>query len=126
MLFFQTGQTLLHVACGFGQIDIVLYLLQKPDFDFQIQETVLLFCFLFVIFLVSIQVYGHSPLHVACLYEQQRIVPELLRLTSSCPNFIDLKDNASVDTLCFNQVTQLISPNSPAGLLFIMLPEMGI
>lgn len=43
-----------------------------------------------------IQVYGHSPLHTACLYEQQQIMQELLKKVDPKSDFINQKDKVQM------------------------------
>lgn len=40
----------------------------------------------------SPQFYGYTPLHVACLYEQQRVVSELLKKLRSDPKGVNIQD----------------------------------
>ena len=42
-----------------------------------------------------IQLYGHTPLHVACLYDQQKVVLELLKKMESSPKLVNQPDNVS-------------------------------
>lgn len=72
----ESGQTILHSACARGEVDIVLYLLHQQECNFNAQE----------------QVFMHTPLHIASLYDQQRIVQELLRTMDFKVDLVNMKD----------------------------------
>lgn len=41
------------------------------------------------------QLYGYTPLHMACLYDQTRVVAELLKKLKTELNAVNAKDNVS-------------------------------
>jgi ankyrin repeat protein len=72
----QTGQTLLHHACALGQLEIVIYLLNRRDCNVSEQD----------------DIYQHTPLHMACMYNQNRVVAELLKKLSSVEGGVCIQD----------------------------------
>jgi len=72
----ETGQTTLHYACALGQVDIVIYLLNRQDCKLSEQD----------------ELYGYTPLHLACLYSHHRVVMELLRKLRSDSCAINTQD----------------------------------
>jgi hypothetical protein len=72
----ETGQTLLHCASGLGQLEIVIYLLNQRSCNVNEQD----------------EIYGHTPLHMACMYNQGRVVTELLKKLSSVEGSVCVPD----------------------------------
>jgi ankyrin len=72
----ETGQTLLHTASALGQLEIVIYLLNRRDCNVCDQD----------------DIYHHTPLHMACMYNQNRVAAELLKKLSSIEGSVCLQD----------------------------------
>ena len=74
------------------------------------------------------QLYGYTPLHLACLYDQTRVVAELLKKFKTEQNAVNAKDKVSMNTVSMNQIHVceifIILLCSWGGQLFIMLQEM--
>ncbi len=62
-------------------------------------------------FYIFEQLYGYTPLHVACLYECQRIVQELLKGKLSKPDFVNMKDKVLQNRVRFSNNLAYFSDN---------------
>ena len=47
------------------------------------------------VYCLPTQIYGYTPLHVACLYDQQRVVLELLKTLGSNPGGVNIQDKVN-------------------------------
>ena len=61
--------------------------------------------YLIAILIFLFQVYGYTPLHMACLYDQTRVVAEILKKLKNEPNAVNTKDNVStIIIVCMQNV----------------------
>lgn len=79
-------------------------------------------------FILHIQIYGYTSLHIACLFDQQRVVGELLRRVGDGGSPINEQDNVSSMSLLLLLLTAryytVLCTYSWGGLPYTMLLGM--